>query len=148
MDISSPGHFGTCMFQPCGRTSTWTFHLCGRFGTRTFWHGDFLAQRFFGTMDVSARRHFGTWTFRHSSTGAEMSILLWKVPKYPGAEMFRCRNIPCQKVHGAANSLCQNVPMPKSPCVETSREMKCPSAGTSAGSRLSTVSLSMIFSIV
>ena len=29
MDISSPGHFGTCMFQPCGRTSTWTFRLRG-----------------------------------------------------------------------------------------------------------------------
>ena len=69
-DISSPGHFGTCMFRPCGRTGTWTFCLHGHFDTRTFRHGDILAQGIFSTMDISARdilapEHFGTWIFGH-----------------------------------------------------------------------------------
>ena len=47
--------------------------------------------------------------------------------------MFRCQNIPCWNVHGAENSFCQNVPVPKSPCVKMSMETKCPCAGMSAG---------------
>ena len=34
--------------------------------------------------------------------------------------MFNCQNIPCWNVHGAENSLCPNVPLPKSPYDEKS----------------------------
>ena len=64
------GHFGTCKFQPCGRTCTWKFRFHGRFDTRTFRHREILVQWIFGTMNVSARdisatEHFGTWMFWH-----------------------------------------------------------------------------------
>ena len=92
----------------------------------TFWHGVILAQGIFGTMDVSAwdilaPEHFGTcmdilvpckaiWTFwhRHFGTCATM-------PECSCVEMSPCRN-----VHGAKKSLCQNVPVPKSPRTKTS----------------------------
>ena len=74
------------MFQH-RNVSTW-----GPFGMGIFWHEEF-----------SAQEHFSTWTFRHSSTGAKMSVL--KCP-YCFAR--------CQNIHGAKNSLCQNVPVPKS----------------------------------
>ena len=107
-----------CTFWPCRHSGTWTFCLCWRFGTRTLQHGDFSAQGFFGTMDILTHGHLHT---------------LAQVPKYPCPEMFRCRNILCQNVHGVENSLCQNVLVPKSPRVETSMETKCPFAGTSTG---------------
>ena len=47
-------------------------------------------------------------------------MLLCKVPKYPGAEMFRCRNIPVPKCSGAENSPCRNILVLKSPSARTS----------------------------
>ena len=96
----------------------------GHFNKGKFWHGDFSEQELFGTRNfrhgnISTRGNFRTWTFRHCSTGAEMSILLCKVPKYPNAEMFRCRNIPVLKCSGAKNSSCRKFPVLKIPHVET-----------------------------
>ena len=119
-----------CKFWPCRCSGTCEYHLCGLFGTRTFRQRGILAQGFFGIMDVLARGHL-----THGNVCAEMSILLCKVQKYPRAEMFRCWNIPCPHVHGAKNSLCQNVPVQKSFCFETSMETQCPCACTSAGSK-------------
>ena len=120
-DISSPGHFSTCMFRPCRRTGTWTFHLHGRFDTRTFRHGDILAQGIFVTMDrhgifwhlnILTHGYFGTLksnmdvleqTFRHLCYFAEMSM---------------CRNAPVPKCSCAENSSFRKVLVPKSPQVE------------------------------
>ena len=115
MDISSPGHFSTCMFWPWGHTGTWTFRLHGHFD-RTFQHRDILAQGIFGAMDISAwdisvSEQFSTWIF-------------WHLAKQYG------RFGTCRNVHGAEKSLCQKVPMPKSFCTKMSTEMKCPCAGT------------------
>ena len=59
MDMSSQGHFGKCMFWPCGRTGTWAFCLHGRFdmdflgrghfGKRNFWHNGHFGMGYFGT---------------------------------------------------------------------------------------------------
>ena len=127
-----------CMFWSCEQTGTWTFHLHGRFDTRTFQHGGILAQGIFGAMDVSARdilaskcfgtlifwhlaKQFGHFLHRHFGTCAT-------VPKCPCAEMS-----PHQNVHGAKKFLCRKVSVPKSPCNETSTEMKCPCAKTNTG---------------
>ena len=58
-DISSPGHFCTCMFWPCRLTGTWTFwnkdfSVWGWFGTKNFWH--------YGCFSME---YFGNWTFWH-----------------------------------------------------------------------------------
>ena len=81
-DISSPGHFCTCMFQPYRLTGTWTFQhkdfwAWGRFGTKNFWH----------------HGCFGTWIFWHLAkqygrfgTDILAPVLLYQnfhVPKSP-----------------------------------------------------------------
>ena len=123
MDISSLGHFGTCMFRPCGRTGTWTFRLNGCFDTRTFRHGDILAQGIFSTMDVSAQdisapEHFSTWIFWHLAKQyghfgkdilapvllcRNVHVLNVPVPKCPW-----CRKILVLNIHGDNMSMCRN----------------------------------------
>ena len=97
MDISSQGLFGMGTFWYKEFSAPWMF----RHGM--FQHLNILAHGYFGTfqsnLDISSQ------TFRHLCYCAEMSM---------------CRNI-----HGAKKSLCQKVPVPKSPCTETSTETEC-----------------------
>ena len=98
LDISSPGHFGSCIFWPCGRTGTCTFCLHWRF----FRHRDFLAVGHLGTRNFRHHGHFstgyfGSWTFQHMAILAPCKAI-WMfrhshlgtcatVPKWPCAEM-------------------------------------------------------------
>jgi hypothetical protein len=96
MNISSPRHFGRCMFRPCE-------------------HGHFVSmdvstQGLFGT-DISAPEHFGTWIFwhlakqyGHFSPDIFAPAHLRYCAKCPCAEMSPCRNL-----HGAEKSLWQKV---------------------------------------
>ena len=118
---------------------------------QTFHHGEFSPQEHFGMgifwhhgrfdtgtlphWDILEHGHFGTWKFQHRGTGAEMSILLYTVPKCTFAKTSLCWNILvvkypsvvtslCRNIHGAEIYPCQNILMPKSPCDEMS-VLKC-----------------------
>jgi hypothetical protein len=79
----------------------------------------------FRQMDVSTQERFNLGTYRHSSTGAEMSVpkrpycfarcQKFLVPKIPSAEKFPCRNI-----HLPERPQGQNVHVPKCSIDETS----------------------------
>ena len=138
MDVSSREHFGTCTIRRCRRSGRWTFQH------GTFRHGDFSAWGLFGTRNfrhrkISAQGHFGTWTSLHKCRNvcAKTSILLCKVPKYPCAETFRCRNVQVPKYPCAEMFRCRKFFMPKIPRAENTPcrnvpVLKSPSAGTSA----------------
>ena len=90
------------------------------FNMGTFWHEEFSAQEIFRTGkiwhgDISAHGDFCTV----AEVPKCQSILLCKVPKYPGAKMFRYQNIPCLNFYGAEisraeKSPCRNIPVLKS----------------------------------
>ena len=101
----------------------------------TFRHGEFSARGIFvtGTFrlgDISAHGHFGTVAqvpiclcrnVHISLQGAKISMRQnVQVPKYPCAEMFRCRKFLVPKIPRAENTPCRNVPVLKSPSAETS----------------------------
>ena len=107
MDVSS-----RCSF---GAADIWQMDISTRehFNIGTFRQEDFSAEGIFGTgtlghEDILAGSHFRTWTFRHSSTGAKMSVPKRPFcfarcqnihkPKYPCAEMFRCRKVLESKI--------------------------------------------------
>ena len=134
-DISSPGQFGMCMFCPYRHmdiSSPWTFRqkdfsARGYFGTRNFQHHGRFSTGYFSTctfrhMDILAPCK-AIWMFRHRHFGTCANVR-----KCPCVEMSPCRNVHCTEKY-----LCQKVPVLKSPCTETSMEMKCPCAGMPTG---------------
>ena len=114
MDISTREHFNMGTFRHRD------FSAQGFFSAGTFRHGDILAHGHFVTVAEVPK-------CLCQNVCAETSILLCKVPKYPCAKMFRCRNIPVPKCLGAKNSSCcaentpcWNVQVLKSPSARTS----------------------------
>ena len=122
------GLFGTRIFLFHGRIGMGTF---------IFWHMDILAKYIHLLKCLGAKVSCAEMSMSHKipsaktvlyqnvhkcqNVCAKMSILLCKVPKYPCAEMFRCRNIPVPKCSGAENSSCRKFPVPKIPHAETFR---------------------------
>ena len=112
------------------KISVQTFHQRDILAHAHFSPVGVLAHGHFVSMDISVQGHFGMelfgflapWTFRHSSTGVEMSVpkgLYYfarcqniQVPNCSGAEIYRAETSMMPK-----KSWSQNILMPKRPCI-------------------------------
>ena len=117
-------------------TSRW------HFGTKAFWHKNISAWVLFGTMDVLTRGRFGTGTFLfkdilahgHFGTGAPVPKCLCQnlYIALQSAKMYMCQNVHVPKYPCVKMSQCRNVPVSKRPWCRNIPMLKCSRAKMSS----------------